>query len=142
MIYLSPKNKSKEGVQSDMREGLLLYRLIYIMLRPLPSFFLSQRPLNQFAVMQLLEVSFENTPLVTEREINDIFQGKTVRKLNVPDLPLEIWLEILSYLPRGFVWRMIGINRLLFELGMNEIYKEVYLMKHEGVGLQTLEQIG
>jgi len=92
--------------------------------------------------MQLLEVSFENTPLVTEREINDIFQGKTVRKLNVPDLPLEIWLEILSYLPRGFVWRMIGINRLLFELGMNEIYKEVYLMKHEGVGLQTLEQIG
>ena len=85
--------------------------------------------------MQLLEIFFENTPLVTEREINDIFQGKTVRKLNVPDLPLEIWMEILSYLPRGFVRRMIGINRLLFELGMNEIYKEVYLMEHEGVGL-------
>jgi len=92
--------------------------------------------------MQLLEVSFENTPLITEREINDIFQGKTVRKLNVPDLPLEIWMEILSYLPRGFVWKMIGINRLLFELGMNEIYQEVYLMKHEGVGLEILEQIG
>jgi len=92
--------------------------------------------------MQLLEIFFENTPLVTEREINDIFQGKTVRKLNVPDLPLEIWMEILSYLPRGFVRRMIGINRLLFELGMNEIYKEVYLMEHEGVGLETLGQIG
>lgn len=101
-----------------------------------------QRLLNRFAIMQLLEVSFENTPLITEREINDIFQGKTVRKLNVPDLPLEIWMEILSYLPRGFVWKMIGINRLLFELGMNEIYQEVYLMKHEGVGLEILEQIG
>jgi len=92
--------------------------------------------------MQLLEIFFENTPLVTEREINDIFQGKTVRKLNVPDLPLEIWIEILSYLPRGFVRRMIGINRLLFELGMNEIYKEVYLMEHKSVGLETLGQIG
>ena len=97
---------------------------------------------ESIAVMQLLEVSFESTPLVTEGEINDIFQGKTVRKLNVPDLPLELWMEILSYLPRGFVWKMVGINRLLFELGMNEIYEEVYLMTHEVVGLRTLEQIG
>ncbi len=45
--------------------------------------------------------------------------AKTVHKLNVPDLPIELWLEVLSYLPRGFVWKMVGMNRALFELGMN-----------------------
>lgn len=92
--------------------------------------------------MQQLQLSLESTPLVTEQEINDIFQGKIVHKLNVPDLPAELWEEILSYLPRGSVWRMIGINRLLFELGMKELYGRVCLTNCVGAGLKTFQQIG
>ena len=42
-----------------------------------------------------------------------------------PDLPLELWLEILSYLPRSALHRMIGINRTLFELALDEKYEEI-----------------
>ncbi|KAF5360743.1 hypothetical protein D9756_005097 [Leucocoprinus leucothites] len=94
------------------------------------------------SIMQQLQLSLESTPLVTEQEINDIFQGKIVHKLNVPDLPAELWEEILSYLPRGSVWRMIGINRLLFELGMKELYGRVCLTNCVGAGLKTFQQIG
>lgn len=91
--------------------------------------------------MQQLQLEIEETPLVTEQELDDIFQGKIVRKLNVPDLPLELWMEVLAYLPRGFVWKLIGINRYLFEMGMNELYEEVRLMDYNGAGLKTFEQM-
>ena len=42
-----------------------------------------------------------------------------------PDLPLELWLEILTYLPRSTLARMIGVNRILFELALGEKYEEV-----------------
>lgn len=97
------------------------------------------RPLS---TMQQLQLSIENAPLITQQEIDDIFQGKIVRKLNVPDLPPELWMDILSYLPRGFVRKMIGINRFLFELGMRELYEEVRLLDYDNFGLKTFEQIG
>ena len=42
-----------------------------------------------------------------------------------PDLPLELWLEILSYLPRSALHTMIGVNRVLFELALDEKYEEI-----------------
>ncbi|KAF9448704.1 hypothetical protein P691DRAFT_668885 [Macrolepiota fuliginosa MF-IS2] len=45
----------------------------------------------------------------------------------VADLPVELWLEILSHLPQGTLPKMIGINRYLFEAGMDELYKEINL---------------
>lgn len=45
-----------------------------------------------------------------------------------PDLPLELWLEILSYLPRSTLHRMIGVNRTLFELALDEKYEEVMFL--------------
>ncbi|KIM44131.1 hypothetical protein M413DRAFT_25597 [Hebeloma cylindrosporum] len=41
------------------------------------------------------------------------------------DLPVELWLEILSYLPKSALHKLIGINRLLFELALDDIYEEV-----------------
>lgn len=41
------------------------------------------------------------------------------------DLPPELWLEILSYLPPDTLsTKLIGVSRYLFEAGMNEVYEE------------------
>ena len=41
------------------------------------------------------------------------------------DLPPELWSEIVSYLPKGDLRKMLGVNRFLFELALNDIYEEV-----------------
>ncbi|XP_006456529.1 hypothetical protein AGABI2DRAFT_122427 [Agaricus bisporus var. bisporus H97] len=38
------------------------------------------------------------------------------------DLPAELWLEILSYLSARHVRKLLGINRFLTELALDEIY--------------------
>ncbi|KAJ3562050.1 hypothetical protein NP233_g9816 [Leucocoprinus birnbaumii] len=108
---------------------------ISICRRTLGFLFSSKRPKSH------PEVYPRRTPLVTEQEIVGISQGKIIHNLNVPDLPPEIWAEILSYLPRGSVRKMIGINRMLFELGMDELYKEICLTDYEDAGLKTFQQI-
>lgn len=65
-----------------------------------------------------------------------------MRRLEVQDLPPELWMEIVSYIPKGSVWRVIGINRLLFELGMTELYEEVRLLDCDKTGYKVFEQIG
>lgn len=40
----------------------------------------------------------------------------------VRDLPTELWVEILSYLPQGHVRKLLGINRFLTEVALDEIY--------------------
>ncbi|KAF9448710.1 hypothetical protein P691DRAFT_780597 [Macrolepiota fuliginosa MF-IS2] len=52
----------------------------------------------------------------------------------VPDLPVELWSEVLSNLPQGTLPNMIGINRYLFETGMNELYEEINLAADMKVG--------
>ncbi|KAH9475279.1 hypothetical protein JR316_0012390 [Psilocybe cubensis] len=42
-------------------------------------------------------------------------------------LPIELWIEVLSHLPRGFRRKMIGVSRALFELAMDDIYEEIIL---------------
>lgn len=94
--------------------------------------------------MPPLQVSFERSPLITNQELDDIFQGRVVHHttLRAHDFPPELLIEIVSYLPRRELWRMIGINRMLFELGMNELYEEVRLMDCGRAGYKTFEQIG
>ncbi|KAJ3572755.1 hypothetical protein NP233_g2862 [Leucocoprinus birnbaumii] len=94
--------------------------------------------------MHKLEISLSTTPLLTEQELDDIVHGChkiSHAPIARTDLPPELWKQILSYLPRGTVGKMIGINRMLFELGMNELYGEVLLMDYRGAGLKTFQQI-
>jgi hypothetical protein len=42
-----------------------------------------------------------------------------------PDLPVELWLHLLDLLPKSYLRKMMGINRTLFELAMNEVYQEI-----------------
>jgi hypothetical protein len=61
--------------------------------------------------------------------------------LNTPDLPVELWLVVLSYLPRSTLHKMIGINRLLFELALNDIYDEVRFISNDKEMWKTFQQL-
>ena len=45
----------------------------------------------------------------------------------VSDLPPELWLEILSYLPDTYFRKMMGVSRTLYALALREIYRELDL---------------
>ncbi|PPQ63652.1 hypothetical protein CVT24_004426 [Panaeolus cyanescens] len=61
--------------------------------------------------------------------------------MSTPDLPVELWLEILSYLPRSALRKMMGVNRLLFEMAFNEIYEEIRLIADDEEMLKTCKQL-
>jgi hypothetical protein len=46
-----------------------------------------------------------------------------------PDLPVELWIEILSYLLRTALHKLLGVNRFLFELALDDIYEELRFME-------------
>jgi len=58
-----------------------------------------------------------------------------------PDLPVELWLEILGYLPRSALHKMIGVNRLLFELALDDLYEEIRLISDDKSMLKTFKQL-
>ncbi|EKM76366.1 hypothetical protein AGABI1DRAFT_131451 [Agaricus bisporus var. burnettii JB137-S8] len=55
-----------------------------------------------------------------------------------PDLPLELWMEVLSYLPPGYIRRLLPINRQLFHLAMEDKYEKLEVISAD---LRTLERI-
>ncbi|KAF9039308.1 hypothetical protein BJ165DRAFT_1497365 [Panaeolus papilionaceus] len=61
-----------------------------------------------------------------------------------PDLPLEVWLLILSYLgpadAKAFR-RMIGVNRNFFELGMNSLYETMRLEAGDANTIRRFTQL-
>lgn len=57
------------------------------------------------------------------------------------ELPFELWLEILSYLPQGFHRRLIAVNRALFEYALDEIYKKVELVHDDENTLFTFTRL-
>ncbi|KAF9467602.1 hypothetical protein BDZ94DRAFT_1294927 [Collybia nuda] len=59
----------------------------------------------------------------------------------VPDLPVELWLYIISMLPRGHLYKLVGVNRTLFSLAMGEIYGEVRFMDDDQVMRKTFHQL-
>ncbi|PPQ63643.1 hypothetical protein CVT24_004417 [Panaeolus cyanescens] len=46
----------------------------------------------------------------------------------LPTLPVEIWIQILSYLPPRTVRKLITINRCLFQLALDDIYGQIDVM--------------
>ncbi|KAF9039306.1 hypothetical protein BJ165DRAFT_1497360 [Panaeolus papilionaceus] len=61
--------------------------------------------------------------------------------MTTPDLPVELWLEILSYLPRSALRKTMGVNRMLFEMAFNDIYEEVRLIAADKEMVKTLKQL-
>lgn len=57
------------------------------------------------------------------------------------DLPVELWLYIISLLPSSHRQKLIGINRVLFRLAMDEIYQEVRFMDDNAKMLKTFHQL-
>lgn len=59
------------------------------------------------------------------------------------DLPVEIWLYIISFLPRGKVRRkLIGLNRVFYEAVMDDILAEVEFRTNDAWRhLERLKQI-
>lgn len=43
----------------------------------------------------------------------------------VPNIPFDIWLEIVSHLPEKDRKNLYSLNQALFEISMNERYKVV-----------------
>ncbi|KDR72860.1 hypothetical protein GALMADRAFT_228550 [Galerina marginata CBS 339.88] len=58
-----------------------------------------------------------------------------------PDLPAELWLEIIAHLSRGALHKMMGVNRTLFELAMDDIYEEVRFISIDEEMLRVFQQI-
>lgn len=56
-------------------------------------------------------------------------------------LPIELWLEILSYLPRKSRRKAIGINRFFFELILDELYKELRIVADDPETLYRFSQL-
>ena len=59
----------------------------------------------------------------------------------VEDLPVELWLYILSFLPRGTVRKLIGISRLLFEMALDDIYEEIRFIADDEEMHKTFRQL-
>ncbi|KAF4622333.1 hypothetical protein D9613_009249 [Agrocybe pediades] len=57
------------------------------------------------------------------------------------DLPTEIWLEILSYLPKGASRKLLGVNRVFFELALQNIYEELRLISGDRETMKSLSQL-
>ncbi|KAF8152220.1 hypothetical protein B0H34DRAFT_724374 [Crassisporium funariophilum] len=57
------------------------------------------------------------------------------------DLPAELWLKILGYLPKGTARKMIGVNRFLFELALDDLYQEIKLIHDDETTLKTFKQL-
>lgn len=59
----------------------------------------------------------------------------------VSDLPVEVWLQILSFVPTAHYPKLVGINRTLFTLVMDVIYQEVRFMDDSEQMLKTFHQL-
>lgn len=73
--------------------------------------------------------------------ISPVEQENDLHRSDVPDLPIELWIEVLSYLSPDCIRKVIGVNRYLFERGMDNIYVEVQVATNDGAGLKTFEQL-
>ncbi|KAF9563206.1 hypothetical protein CPC08DRAFT_706135 [Agrocybe pediades] len=62
------------------------------------------------------------------------------------DIPPEIWLHILQFLPKEELYRLISVNRLFLEVGMNSKWESVELSNkvldsHLPSTMQTLKRL-
>ncbi|PPQ63661.1 hypothetical protein CVT24_004435 [Panaeolus cyanescens] len=45
--------------------------------------------------------------------------------MSARDLCVELWLEILSYVPKSAIYKLLGLNPLLSELALDKLYDDV-----------------
>ncbi|TFK38338.1 hypothetical protein BDQ12DRAFT_108734 [Crucibulum laeve] len=57
------------------------------------------------------------------------------------DIPGELWLEILAYLPAEYLWKMIGVSRFLFETAMNQRFNEVTFYADDKAMTERFQQL-
>jgi F-box domain len=57
------------------------------------------------------------------------------------DLPTELWLHILSYLPSSSFMKLMGVNRTFFNLALDSKYDEVRLVSSDSRTLHVFEQL-
>jgi F-box-like len=57
------------------------------------------------------------------------------------DLPTELWLYILSYLPSSSFMKLMGVNRTFFNLALDAKYDEVRLVSSDLRTLHVFEQL-
>lgn len=57
------------------------------------------------------------------------------------DLPVGLWLEILSLLPYRYLRKLMSVSRTLFQIAMDEIYGEVKIISDDKRTVRTLEQL-
>ncbi|KAG2002573.1 hypothetical protein CC2G_004752 [Coprinopsis cinerea AmutBmut pab1-1] len=58
-----------------------------------------------------------------------------------PDLPPEIWLEILAYFHPSFVVNMMGVSRFLFETAMDFKYRKFELISNDRASRRAITQL-
>lgn len=57
------------------------------------------------------------------------------------NFPVEIWLEIISLLPDHDLRKLIGVNRTLFEMVLDDIYRDIRLISDDVKTIQTFEEL-
>ena len=59
-----------------------------------------------------------------------------------PELPAELWLHIGEMLEPEERYKLIGLNRLFFEIVMNERYRNLRLVSPDGFNfVETMERL-
>ncbi|KAG5638220.1 hypothetical protein H0H81_001221 [Sphagnurus paluster] len=58
-----------------------------------------------------------------------------------PDLPVELWQEILSLLPPHHVRKLIGVSRILFRMAMEDIYRELRFKSDDELMMKTFQKL-
>ena len=51
------------------------------------------------------------------------------------ELPVEIWLHIVGSIPADDRPKLVGVNRILFELSMDELYGQLNFVNSNPWGL-------
>ncbi|KAF9467636.1 hypothetical protein BDZ94DRAFT_1248606 [Collybia nuda] len=76
-------------------------------------------------------------------QVQATLPNSTQQTTTARDLPLEVWLQIISLNPLRETRKLLGVSRVLFEYVMDDIYREVMLIPsdHSGPNLKTLFQI-
>ncbi|EAU86666.2 hypothetical protein CC1G_07324 [Coprinopsis cinerea okayama7 len=60
----------------------------------------------------------------------------------VPDLPVELWLQIAEFLKPEDKVRLLGVNRLFFELAMDQLYRNLSLVSSDiGVFIEAMNTL-
>ncbi|KAH6904897.1 hypothetical protein BKA70DRAFT_1294134 [Coprinopsis sp. MPI-PUGE-AT-0042] len=57
------------------------------------------------------------------------------------EFAIELWLEILAYLPPSYILKLMGVNRILFGLALDYKYEELRLLSNDVPTLHSFEQL-